>query len=59
MKRKYLGDNRLLQLMSKAEPLTSRQVIDMLTVAVEKFREGAEPNDDLTLMCIRIIDQSK
>ena len=27
---------------------------DMLNEAVEKFRDGAEPSDDLTLMCLRV-----
>ena len=48
------GDERLIQLMAQAGPLNAHQVIDMLTKSVEAFRDGAEPNDDLTLMCLRI-----
>ena len=47
-----LGDSRMLELMSDASGLTSTEVIDRLKAAVEKHRAGAEPNDDLTLMCI-------
>ena len=49
-----LGNKRLLELMSHAAALDSRQVIDMLKKAVEEHRAGAEPNDDLTLMCLKL-----
>ena len=51
---KCLGDNQLLQLMSGATQQSARQVIDMLNEAVDRFRDGAEPSDDLTLMCLRV-----
>jgi serine phosphatase RsbU (regulator of sigma subunit) len=50
--KELLGNKRLLELMADASSLDSRQVIDMLKEAVEQHRSGAEPNDDLTLMCI-------
>ena len=49
-----LGNKRLLELMADTASLTSRQVIDMLKEAVEEHRAGAEPNDDLTLMCLKL-----
>ena len=49
-----LGDDRLLQVMSTAGSLDSRQVIARLKSAVEQHRNGAEPNDDLTLMCLKL-----
>ncbi|MBP5409973.1 MAG: hypothetical protein J6Y46_07415 [Prevotella sp.] len=33
---------------------SAQQVIDTLTAEVEHHRNGAEPNDDLTMMCIRV-----
>jgi sigma-B regulation protein RsbU (phosphoserine phosphatase) len=48
------GDDHLLELMADTKSLTSHQVIDMLKSAVEEHRNGAEPNDDLTLMCITL-----
>ena len=47
------GDDRMVELMADAKDLDSHQVIDKLTQAVEQHRDGAEPSDDLTLMCIR------
>ena len=52
--RERLGDDEVLQLMKHKASLSSRQVVDMLNEAVEKFRDGAEPSDDLTLMCLRV-----
>ena len=49
-----LGDAHLLELMANTTALDSHQIIDMLKEAVEKHRNGAEPNDDLTLMCINV-----
>jgi len=49
-----LGNDRLLELMAEAKSLTSRQVIEKLMNAVEEHRAGANPNDDLTLMCLSI-----
>ena len=50
--KELLGNERLLELMADTQGLDSHQVIDMLKEAVEEHRAGAEPNDDLTLMCI-------
>ena len=48
------GNTHLLELISDTAALDSRQVIDMLKEAVEQHRAGAEPNDDLTLMCLKL-----
>ena len=53
-KQELLGNERLLELMADTQGLDSHQVIDMLKSAVEQHRNGAEPNDDLTLMCITL-----
>ena len=53
-RQELLGNKRLLELMADAKSLDSHQVIDMLKEAVEQHRAGAEPNDDLTLMCLKL-----
>ena len=50
-----LGENRLLELMASAAKLSSKEVVEMLRKLVEEHRAGADPNDDLTLMCLRIL----
>lgn len=49
-----LGDDRLLELMADAQSLDSHQLIGMMKEAVEQHRNGAEPSDDLTLMCLKL-----
>ncbi len=53
-KHELLGNARLLELMADTQSLDSRQVIAMLKEAVEQHRNGADPNDDLTLMCLKL-----
>ena len=53
------GDERLMQLMQQVASLNAHQVIDMLSKAVAQFRDGAEPNDDLTLMMLCVKQYNK
>ena len=53
-KEEQLGNDRLVELMANCQTMTACQVVDMLKEAVEKHRDGADPNDDLTLLCLRI-----
>lgn len=48
------GEERLLRILRDTHFETSQQVIEVLAAEVENHRNGAEPNDDLTMMCIRI-----
>ena len=48
------GDDRLLTFLRNCSFESSRQVILDIAADVEKHRNGAEPNDDLTMMCLNI-----
>ena len=48
------GDDRLLSILRNITFDTSRQVIETFAAEVGKHRNGAEPNDDLTMMCIHM-----
>ena len=48
------SDERLLDILRNTHFDTARQVIETLAAEVEKHRDGADPNDDLTMMCLRI-----
>ena len=48
------GDERILDILRNTHFDTAQQVIETLASEVEHFRNGAEPNDDLTMMCLRI-----
>lgn len=50
------GDDRLLSILRCTYFESSKQVVETLATAVEKHRNGAEPNDDLTIMCIRVAE---
>ena len=48
------GDDRLLDILRNTHFDNARQVIESLQAEVEQHRNGAEPNDDLTMMCLRV-----
>jgi serine phosphatase RsbU (regulator of sigma subunit) len=54
LEQQQFGDDRLLETLKQAPFESARQTVDMLESAVEKHRGEAEPNDDLTMMCLRI-----
>ena len=44
------GDERLLEILRDTHFDSARQAVETLEAEVEKHRNGAEPNDDLTMM---------
>ena len=48
------GNERLLELMEQLVEADSKSVIMKLTEAVDRYRNGADQSDDLTLLCLRI-----
>ena len=52
--KEQFGDDRLLDFLRNTHFNTAQQVIEALKAEVETHRNGAEPNDDLTMMCLRI-----
>ena len=52
---KQFGDERLLQILQDNHFDSAQQVIEYLCDAVEKHRNGAAPNDDLTMMALKIV----
>ena len=50
--RQLLGNERMLDILRHTKAENTRQLIDSLTAEVERHRDGAEPNDDLTMMAI-------
>ena len=49
------GDDKLQQMMQQMKSDTAKQVIDAFSLSVESHRNGAEPNDDLTMLAIRCL----
>jgi serine phosphatase RsbU (regulator of sigma subunit) len=46
------GDERLLGILRSIKYNSATQIVETLKAEVEKHRDGAEPNDDLTMMCL-------
>jgi len=47
------GDDHMLDILRHTDFKNARQVVEILKEEVERHRNGAEANDDLTIMCIR------
>jgi serine phosphatase RsbU (regulator of sigma subunit) len=47
------GDDRLQQMLKEMKSESAKHVIDTLRQTVESHRNGAAPNDDLTMLAIR------
>ena len=52
------SDERLLELMEQVPFESCQQTVEMLREEVEKHRDGAEPNDDLTMLCVKFIKEN-
>jgi sigma-B regulation protein RsbU (phosphoserine phosphatase) len=54
MKGEEYGAERLIEMVARSRELTPRAVVDLIFDAVETFRDGAPPNDDMTAVAVRI-----
>ena len=48
------GDDHLLSIVQEVHDASARQIIETMDAEVERHRAGANPNDDLTMLCVRI-----
>jgi sigma-B regulation protein RsbU (phosphoserine phosphatase) len=48
------GSARLLEVIGGARGLASREIVDRIFAAVEAFRGGEPPNDDMTAVAVRM-----
>ena len=53
--KELLGEEAVLEQMGRMEDMSSTSVINTLKQLVEQHRNGAAPNDDLTLLCFRVL----
>ncbi len=54
MSQEQFGDDHLLDILRQTPFSTSKELIEMLSEKVEAHRGGAVPNDDLTMLCLKI-----
>lgn len=48
------GDDKLLYILRHTHFESAKQVVETLFNEVQHHRDGADPNDDLTMMCLRM-----
>ncbi len=48
------GEERMVAFLSANASASGQQIIERLQADVERFRGGAEPNDDITMLCLSI-----
>ena len=48
------GDDRIIEILSDKSLDNAKKVVLKLMAEVEQHRNGAEPNDDLTMLCLRV-----
>ena len=53
-RQEQFGNERLLHMLRDIRYESSRQVIEVLAEKVAQHRGDAEPNDDLTMLCLRV-----
>jgi serine phosphatase RsbU (regulator of sigma subunit) len=54
LQQKQFGEENLLRIIRKGGMNNARLVIETMSQEVEKHRNGADPNDDLTMLCLKI-----
>ena len=53
-KQEQFGEDRLLEILKTMTHAKAKDVVETLREKVQQHRNGAEPNDDLTIMSLRI-----
>lgn len=54
MNQEQFGDTQILNILSHTHFDNAKHVVEHLKAEVEKHRAGAAPNDDLTIMCLKV-----
>lgn len=48
------GDERMLEFLHHAHFKNAEELVKTLKAEVERFRDGADPNDDMTMLCLKV-----
>ena len=49
------GDDRIIEVLKSQSSRKCQDIVALMNAQAERFRNGAEPNDDLTMMCVRLL----
>ena len=48
------GDEQLLDIVKRTSEMSAREMIKIMKSEVKRHRNGADPNDDLTMLCLHV-----
>ena len=54
LRQEQFGEDRIINILTSRPSGTAQAIIEALETEVASFRDGAEPNDDLTMLCLRL-----
>ena len=49
------GDDHMLDILRQTKFDDARHVVELMAAEVERHRNGADPNDDMTIMCLKAL----
>ena len=55
LQQEQFGEDRLLDILNHRHFNSCRELVEYLNVQVANHRNGADPNDDLTMMCLMVL----
>ena len=55
LQQEQFGEDRLLDILNHRHFNSCRELVEHLNVEVANHRKGADPNDDLTMMCLMVL----
>ena len=50
------GKNRINELIRQKHRSSAREILDTIVMELDKFRQGQEPEDDITLVVIKVAE---
>ena len=53
-KQVQFGEEQLLEIVKRTSNMSAQDMIETMKVEVKRHRHGADPNDDLTMLCLHI-----
>jgi serine phosphatase RsbU (regulator of sigma subunit) len=56
IKQEQFGDDHMLDILRHTKFKDARHVVELMQAEVERHRDGAEPNDDMTIMCLKALN---
>jgi len=58
MRQEQFGDNHVLDILRHTKFRNAHHVVELMETEVKYHRDGAEPNDDMTIMCIKALQSN-